>query len=134
MGLQLHEECLSPKVSSVSGECCVKFRINDVSQNHKNQGFHVVVRPDVSKFPHLCEVYECQSTKIVVKSKSPEKLHSQGSSKKRRSTRRSKKRIHDEMEDENFNDCNGRNGHKKHKHNKSTKHRKRKKSKRRKVI
>ena len=59
--LQLHEECASPKVSSVNGECIVKFRINDVSQNHKNQGFHVVIQPNVHKLPHLCEVYECQS-------------------------------------------------------------------------
>lgn len=75
--LQLHEDCSSPKISSVNGECIVKFRINDVSQNHKNQGFHVVIQPNIDKLPSLCEVYECRSSKIIVKSKSPEKLNAQ---------------------------------------------------------
>ena len=76
--LQLHEDCQSPCISSVDGECIMKFRINDVSQNHKNQGFHVIIRPDIENSPHLCEVYETKSSKIIVKSKSPEKLNAQG--------------------------------------------------------
>jgi len=92
--LQLHEDCQSPCISSVDGECTIKFRINDVSQNHKNQGFHVIIQPDIENSPHLCEVYECRSSKIIVKSKSPEKLNAQGGSKKRRSTRtRTKKKA-----------------------------------------
>merc|ERR1712228_397153 len=54
-------------------------------------------------------------------------MGSQGSSKKRRSTRRSKKRIHDEIEYDDNDECNGHNV--RNKHNKSTKHKKRRKSK-----
>ena len=78
--LQLHEDCASPKISCVTGECIVKFRINDVSQNHKNQGFHVVIQPNIDKLASLCEIYECRSSKIIVKSKSPEKLNAQSMS------------------------------------------------------
>jgi len=138
--LQLHEDCTEPKISSVSGECIVKFRINDVSQNHKNQGFHVVIQPNIAKLPHLCEVYECRSKKIIVKSKSPEKLNAQSSSKKRRSSRRSKKKVtYDEEEDEDDdgeeegeeamvgqNGYSQHNGHHTKKHSKSKRKRKKK--------
>ena len=45
------------------------------SQNHKNQEFRVVIQPNnyIDKLPLFCEVYECRSSKIIVKSKSPQK-------------------------------------------------------------
>jgi hypothetical protein len=49
------------------GACCVRFRIEDVSKNHENQKFFVVISPDTLQFPMNCDIGPVSSGVIEVR-------------------------------------------------------------------
>lgn len=58
-----------PLMVSSSGSELVKFRVNEVSRNHRKQLFHLLVAPDTSQDPSLGDVSPATSVAFEVKSK-----------------------------------------------------------------
>ena len=57
------------KLSLVDGSCTIKFRINDVSKNHQQQLFSVMIVPDTTKTPLNGDIASVKTPAILVKSK-----------------------------------------------------------------
>ncbi len=70
---------IKPKRGTNKCEAAFGIRINDVSQNHHNQKFRIVIEPDWEANAKLSDIWGTKSSKILVKSKSPAKLRQQSS-------------------------------------------------------
>lgn len=67
--LTLFQDKDKPLSIGPSGSALIKFRVNEVSRNHRKQMFHLLVTPDTREHPELGDISPATSVAFEVKSK-----------------------------------------------------------------